>query len=71
LGCSFSNRVFYVGGTNVSGGLCSLGASIKLLKKKVTLHNFGPENFEPLVQTGKFQRGMIEKNESYKMVYYT
>jgi hypothetical protein len=33
LGCSFSNRVFSVDGTNVSGGLCSFGASIELVKK--------------------------------------
>jgi hypothetical protein len=59
LGCSFSNRVFSVDGTNVSGGLCSFGASIELVKKKVsemfiflylTLHSFGRENFVPLVQ---------------------
>jgi hypothetical protein len=58
-GCSFSNRVFSVDGTNISGGLCSFGASIELIKKKVsemfiflnlTLHTFGPENFVPLVQ---------------------
>jgi hypothetical protein len=36
LGCSFSNRVFSVDGTNVSGGLCSFGASIELVKKKVS-----------------------------------
>jgi hypothetical protein len=80
LGCSSSNIVFSVYGTNVSGGLCSLGASIELVKKKVskmfiflnlTLHSFGPENFVTLVQIGKFQNGLIEENESYKMVYYT
>jgi hypothetical protein len=80
LGCSFSNRVFSVEGTNVSGGLCSFRASIELVKKKVsemfiflnlTLHSFGPENFLPLVQIGKFKKGLIEENESYKMVYYT
>jgi hypothetical protein len=80
LGCSFSNRGFSVDGTNVSGGLCSFGASIELEKKKVsemfiflnlTLHSFGPENFVPLVQMGKFQKGLIEENEGYKMVYYT
>jgi hypothetical protein len=80
LGCSFSNRVFYVDGTNVSGGLCSFGASIELVKKKVsemfiflnlTLHSFGRENFVPLVQIEKFQKGLTEENESYKMVYYT
>jgi hypothetical protein len=67
LGCSFSNMssIFSVGGTNVSGGLCSFGASIELVKKKVsemfiylnlTLHSFSPENFMPLVQIGKFQK---------------
>jgi hypothetical protein len=58
LGCSFSNKVFSVGGTNVSGGLCSFEASIELVKKKMsemfiflnlTLHSFGPKNFVPLV----------------------
>jgi hypothetical protein len=34
------------------------------------LQSFGPENFVPLVQIGKFQKGLIEENESYKMVYY-
>jgi hypothetical protein len=80
FGCSFSNRVFSVDGTNVLGGLCSFGASIELVKKKVlemfiflnlTLYSFGPENFVPLVQIGKFQKVSIEENESYKMVYYT
>jgi hypothetical protein len=80
LGCSFSNRVFSVGGTNVLGGLCSSGASIELVKKKVsemfiflnlTLHSFGPENVVPLLEIGKFQKGLIEENESCKMVYYT
>jgi hypothetical protein len=80
LGCSFSNRVFSIDSINVLGGLCSFGASIELIKKKVsemliflnlTLHNFGPENFVPLVQIGKFQKDLIEENESYKMVYYT
>jgi hypothetical protein len=60
---SFSNRVFSVDGTNVSGGLCNFGTSIEFVKKKVlemfiflnlTLHSFGPENFVPLVQIGKF-----------------
>jgi hypothetical protein len=37
----------------------------------VTLHSFGAENFIPLVQIGKFQKGLIEENESCKMVYYT
>jgi hypothetical protein len=80
LGCSFSNRVFSVDGTNVSGGLCRFGASIELVKWKVsemfiflnlTLHGFVPKNFVPLVEIGKFQKGLIEENESYKMVYYT
>jgi hypothetical protein len=34
------------------------------------LHSFGPENFI-LGEIGKFQKVLIEKNESYKMVYYT
>jgi hypothetical protein len=68
-----------IDGTYVSGCLCSFGASIELVKKKVsevfiflnlTLHSFGPENFVPLVQIGKFLKGLIEENESYKMVYY-
>jgi hypothetical protein len=59
LVCYFSNRAFSVDGTNISGCLCSFGASIELVKKKVseiliflnlTLHSFGPENFVPLVQ---------------------
>jgi hypothetical protein len=33
----------------------------------LTLHSFGPENFLTLVQIGKIQEGLIEKNESYKM----
>jgi hypothetical protein len=62
------------------GGLCSFGASIDLVKRKVsemfiflnlTLHSFGPENFVALVQIGKFQKGLIEENESHKMVYFT
>jgi hypothetical protein len=36
LGCPFTNKVFFVDGTNVSGGLCSFGASIELVKKKVS-----------------------------------
>jgi hypothetical protein len=69
--------VFSVDGTNVSGGLCSFGASIELVKKKMsemfiflnlTLHSFGPEYVLPLVQIGKFQNGLIEENENYKMV---
>jgi hypothetical protein len=80
LGCSFSNRVFSVDGKNVLGGLCSFGALIELIKKKVsemfiflnlTLHSFGPGNFVPLVKIGKFQKCFIEENESYKVVYYT
>jgi hypothetical protein len=80
LGFSFSNRVFSVDGTNVSGGLCSFGASIELLKEKVsemliylklTLQSFGPENFVPLAQIRKFQKGLIKENEKYKMVNYT
>jgi hypothetical protein len=74
LGCSFSNRAFSVGGTNVSGGLYCFGASIELLKKKVSemfillnFSRFGPENFVPLVQIGKFQKGLIEENQSYNM----
>jgi hypothetical protein len=71
--------VFFVDDTNVSGGLCSFGASIELVKKKVLemfiflnliLHSFGLENFVPLVQTGEFQKGLIEENESYTKVYY-
>jgi hypothetical protein len=79
LGCSFSNRVFSIDNTNVSGGLCSFRASIELVVKKVlemfiflylTLHSFGPENFVPLIQIGKFQKGLIDKNDSYKTVHY-
>jgi hypothetical protein len=79
LGCSFRNRVFSVDGTNVSGALCSFGASIELVKKEMsemlfflnlTRRCFGPENIVPLVQIGKFQKVLIEENESYKMVYY-
>jgi hypothetical protein len=79
-GCSFSSRVFFIDGTNVSGGLCSFGASIELITKKVsemfiflnlTLHSFGPEYFVPLIQIGKLKKGLIEENESHKMVYYT
>jgi hypothetical protein len=75
--CSFSNRVFSVDGTNVSGGLCSFGASTEHVKKKVpemfiflnlTLHSFGPENFVPLVQIGKFQNDSIAENKSYNTV---
>jgi hypothetical protein len=70
--------VFFVDGTNVSGGLCSFGALTEFVMKvlemiiflNLTLHSFGPENFVPLVQIGKFQ-GLIKENESYKMVYHT
>jgi hypothetical protein len=70
--------VFSVDVTNVSGGLCSFGSSNKHIKKvselfiflNVPLCSFGPENFIPLVQIRKFQKGLIEENESYKMVYY-
>jgi hypothetical protein len=72
LGCSFSNRVFSVDDTNVSGGPCSFGASIELVKKKaseiflnLTLHSFGPENFVPLDKIGKFHNSLMEQNESY------
>jgi hypothetical protein len=73
-------KVFSVDGTNISGGLCNFGASIELVKKKVsemfiflnlTLHSFGLENVVPLIQIGKFQKGLIDENESYRMVYYT
>jgi hypothetical protein len=76
LGWSFGNRVFSVDNTNVSGGLCSFGASTEVKKKvsemciflNLTLHSFGPENFVPLVQIGKFQKVLTEENESYRMV---
>jgi hypothetical protein len=79
LGCSFSNIFFSVDDTNVSGGLCSFGFSIELVKKvsemfiflSLTLHSCCPENFVPLVQIGKFQKGLIEGNGSCKIVYYT
>jgi hypothetical protein len=80
LGCSFSNRVFFVDGKNVSGGLCTFGASTELVEKKasdmlmflnLTVHSFGPEHFVPLIEIGKFEKCLIEKNESYKMIYYT
>jgi hypothetical protein len=78
LGCFFSNKVFSVDDTNVLGGLCSFGASIELVKKRVSemyiflnliLQSFDPKNFVPLVQIGKFQKGLIEQKESYKIVY--
>jgi hypothetical protein len=74
-----SATVFSVDGANVSSGPCSFGGWIELVKKNMsemfiflnsTLHSFGPENFVPLVQTGKFQKSLIEKNESHKMVHY-
>jgi hypothetical protein len=64
FGAVLSAIVFSVDGTNVLGGLCSVGTSIELVKKKVskmfifhnlTLHSLGPENFVPLVQIRKFQ----------------
>jgi hypothetical protein len=78
LGCSFNNRIFFVDGRNFSAGLCSFGAPTELVKKvsemfiflNLTLHGFGPENFVALVQIGKFQKGLIEENGIYKMVYY-
>jgi hypothetical protein len=78
LGCSFRNRVFSIDGTNVLCSLCRFGATTELVKKvsemfiflNLTLHSFGPENFIPLAQIGKFQKGWVEENESYKMVYY-
>jgi hypothetical protein len=42
-----------------------------LIFLNLTLHSFGPEIFVPLVQITKFQKGLKEENESYKMVYYT
>jgi hypothetical protein len=72
VGCSFSNRVFSVDGTNVSGGLCTVGALIELVKKKVsemfislnlTLYSSGPENLEPVVQIGKFQKVLTGKRK--------
>jgi hypothetical protein len=60
LGCSFSNKVFSVDGTNASGCFYSFGASIELVKKKVSeiliflnliLHIFGPENLVPVVRS--------------------
>jgi hypothetical protein len=76
LGCSFSNRVCSVDGANISGGLCSFGASIEQVKKKVTEMfiflnlTFGPENVVPLIQIIKFQKGLKEENGSYKMEYH-
>jgi hypothetical protein len=34
----------------------------------LTLYSFGPENVVPFVQIGKFQKRLIEENDSYKMV---
>jgi hypothetical protein len=54
-------------------------ASVELVKKNLsemfiflnlTLHISGHENFVLLVQIGKFQKCLIEENESHKMVYY-
>jgi hypothetical protein len=67
-----------VDGTNVSGGPCSVGASIELVKKvsepflllNLTLHSLGPENLLPLAEIGKLKKCLIKENESYKMVYY-
>jgi hypothetical protein len=78
LECSFRNRVSSVDGTNDSGDLCSFGASTELVKKvsemfiflNLILHSFGPGNFVQFVQIGKFQKGLIEGNKSYKIVYY-
>jgi hypothetical protein len=42
-----------------------------LIFLNLTLHSFGPENFVTLFEIGKFEKGLIEENESYKMVYYT
>jgi hypothetical protein len=36
----------------------------------LTLQSFGPENFLQLIQIVKFQKGLIDENKSYKMVYY-
>jgi hypothetical protein len=36
----------------------------------LTLHSFGSENFIPSDKIGKFHKGLIEENESYKMAYY-
>jgi hypothetical protein len=65
LGCSFSNGVFSIDGTNVSDDLCSFGGLIEHVKKKVsemfiflnlTVHSFGPESFVPLVRIRKFPK---------------
>jgi hypothetical protein len=61
LGCCFSNKIYSVDVTNVSGGLCGFGASTELVKKNVsemfiflnlTFQSFGLENFVPLDQIG-------------------
>jgi hypothetical protein len=71
LGCSFSSRVFgqplQLWSLNCT---CKEGAEMFIFLN-LTLHSFGPENFVPLVQSRKFKKGLIEENESYKMVYYT
>jgi hypothetical protein len=36
LGYYFSNRAFFIDGTNVLGGLCSFGTSNELVKRKVS-----------------------------------
>jgi hypothetical protein len=66
LGCSFSNGVFSVDGTNVKEKVPEMFIFLNL-----ALHSFGPENVVPLVQIGKSQKCRIEENESYKMAYYT
>jgi hypothetical protein len=33
----------------------------------LTLYSFGPENFVPLAEIIKFQKGLIEENRSYKI----
>jgi hypothetical protein len=37
----------------------------------LALHNFGPENFVSSIQIGKFQKDLMEENESHKILYYT
>jgi hypothetical protein len=37
-----------------------------LIFLNLTLHSFGPGNFEPLVQIRKSTKGLIEENEVYK-----
>jgi hypothetical protein len=50
--------VFSIDFTSVSGGL------------NLTLYSFGPENFVTLVQIVKFQRRLIEENQSCEFIYY-